>query len=122
MGATHIQCGITNHRTNREPLDAESVLYSYSCLQNRLAMKDETQTHEGALYAGMITSIINDDEASYNGPWYISYQISGDEVEQVSYNADRLPTSTEVNSYVGGVKTEIENEVNEVLFSWGHLT
>ena len=94
-------------------------------------MKDKTQTREGALYAGMITdtlvlffisyitSVINDSEEAYNGPWYISYQINSG---QVSYNADRLPTNTEVNSYVGGVKTEIENEVNEVVFSWGHLT
>ena len=119
MGATHIQCGVTNHRINREPLDAESVLYSYSHLQSELAMKDKTQTREGALYAGMITSVINDSEEAYNGPWYISYQINSG---QVSYNADRLPTNTEVNSYVGGVKTEIENEVNEVVFSWGHLT
>ena len=49
----------------------------------------------------------------------LPYQINSG---QVSYNADRLPTNTEVNSYVGGVKTEIENEVNEVVFSWGHLT
>ncbi len=118
MAATHIQCGVTNHRINREPLDAESVMYSYSYLQSRLAMKNKTQTREGALYAGMITSVINDNNTAYNGPWYVSYQINSD---QVSYHADRLPTKTEMNSYVDSVKVEIENEINDLVFAWGHL-
>ena len=118
MSATHIQCGVTNHRINREPLDAESVLYSYSYLKSKLEMKNDTQTKEGALYAGMITSVINDDIDSHNGPWYVSYQINSG---KVSYNADRLPTNTEVGSYVNDVKIEVENEVYNVAFTWGHL-
>ena len=118
MGATHIQCGITNHRINREPLDAESVIYSYSYLQDKLEMRSRTQTKEGALYAGMITSVINDDESSYNGPWYISYAINN---SIVSYSADRILTNQEIKSYVASVKEEIENEVNETIYTWGVL-
>lgn len=106
--ATHIQCGVVNHRINREPLDADSVVFSYSDL------KDRIDGREGAFYAGMVTAVTNDEDTTYNGPWYVSYQTP------TSYSADRILTKTEVMSYVDDVKQSVEEEVHSVI-SWGHL-
>lgn len=107
MAATKVQCGITNRRINREPLDAESVMYSIDDLNNATQMVDNVHTVSGAVYAGMITSVINDKDDDNNGPWYISYAVSNN---QVSYIKDRILT-----------KTESYNAIKHIAFSWGHL-
>lgn len=107
MGVTHIQCGVTNHRINREPLDAESVMFSYDALRRHVEKQRHSETTEGAFYAGLYTSVISDENDAYNGPYYISYEVSG---EEVSYTAERL-----VNSY------EMDTTVYTVCFDWGHL-
>jgi hypothetical protein len=106
MAATKVQCGVTNQRINREPLDAESVMYSMEQLNKATQMKDKVHTVSGVVYAGMITSIINDKDESNNGPWYISYNISNN---QVSYLKDRILT-----------KSESYNAIESAI-SWGHL-
>ena len=71
MAATQVQCGVTNNRINREPIDSESVVYSYSNLADKLSARS------GFIYGGLITSVINDEEKEKNGPWYISYNKEG---------------------------------------------
>lgn len=107
MGVTHIQCGVTNHRNNRAPLDAESVMFSYTDLLNHVQKEGQAGTKEGAFYAGLFTSVINDEDEDKNGPYFISYDVHNDEV---SYTAERL-----VNSY------EMDTLVDTVCFGWGHL-
>lgn len=116
MSATHIQCGVVNHRINRQPLDAESVLYSYSDILERTHAIKNGVTKKGALYAGMFTSVINDNEEAYNGPYYISYGVD-DETGYLSYFPNRLSSTYELNEAVD----EVEEEVNTVLFGWGTL-
>ena len=60
MAATQVQCGVTNNRINREPIDSESVVYSYSNLADKLSARS------GVIYGGLITSVINDEEKEKN--------------------------------------------------------
>lgn len=92
MAATQVQCGVTNNRINREPLDNETVLYSYADLIERIQPNGAASTKKGFFYGGLITSVINDENASYNGPWYISYEVSG---SQIAYHASRISTKEE---------------------------
>ena len=113
MSATHIQCGIVNHRVNREPLDVDSVL-AYDDLINGITRDIAVgSTKSGALYAGMITAVVEDPESAYsayNGPYYISYSNGN---ESLSYNATRLVLSNDID--------DVEEDVSKTLFGWGVL-
>lgn len=129
MAATVIQYGLTNKRINREPIDAETVLSSYVLLQSYTGINPS----QGQVYDGFITSVLSLDNTytgeshqeipTYKvpaaGPWYIRTSYSGN---NASYTGDRILTNYETKSYVGHVKTAIETEIEEVVFSWGHLT
>jgi hypothetical protein len=115
MAVTHVQCGIQNHRINRVPLDSEAVMYSYSDLLEHVESDGTPSgTRAGAMYAGEFTSVINDENDAYNGPYYISYETNG---SRVSYTANRLASSYELDTAI----EEVEEYVYEVVFEWGHL-
>ncbi len=129
MAATLIQYGLTNKRINREPIDCETVLASYTLLKSYTGQNPS----EGQVYDGLITSVINSESSytsekyqdipDYNvpaaGPWYIRTSYNG---SSSSYTADRVLTNKEVKSYVGHVRDSIESSVSYAIFSWGHLT
>lgn len=114
MSATLIQYGLTNKRINREPIDAESVLTTYSELTSYCG----TAPSNGHLYDGFITSIITSEtkyspehydsipnyKVSYAGPWYIRNSYVGG---KGSYTGDRILTNSEIKSYIGYVVTYI---------------
>ena len=120
MGATKIQYGQTNYRINREPIDAESVITTYSGLVSKTGPADDA---EGALYPGMIVAVTEDQDESKRGPYYISYETTS---EGTAYTKDRIPLRSELDHDVDIVKEELENEiedsVNELMFNWGHLS
>lgn len=114
MSATHIQCGIVHHRVNREPLDADSVLSYEGLIDGITRDTTEGSTKSGALYAGMITAVVEDPKSaysSYNGPYYISYNANGE--ESLSYSAERLALLSDIN--------DVEEDINETIFDWGTL-
>ena len=68
-----VQTGIQYARIHRAPLDSEEVLNTFSELQDKVEQKGNCETKSGSFYAGLYTAVIDDDNASYNGPYYISY-------------------------------------------------
>jgi hypothetical protein len=120
MAATKVLYGQTNYRINREPIDAESVVSTYSDIER----KTGCATHaEGALYPGMIVAVVNDEDESLRGPYYISYESDGH--SPMSYTKERIMMKSDVESYIGDVvidvNDEIEDSIDELLFDWGHL-
>ena len=116
MGATHIQTGVVNHRINREPLDAESVMNSYEDLLSYVESTGNGTTAEGAFYAGHVTAVVNDMQSAYNGLYYISYGFN--EQGHLAYTANRMASSYEVDQDI----IECEETVYNTIFGWGHLT
>lgn len=105
--ATDIQVGTTGHRIYREPMDAETVLYSYDNLRDKITMIDQCNTLNGFIYPGMFAGVVNDTEEIYNGPYYISYNINNNNGEEyISYTSNKLVT---------------EYDVNSIFFDWGTL-
>lgn len=98
MAATKFQYGGTLHRINREPLDDESVLHSYSDLIDRTSPGDkQNRTKVGKFYAGFYTAVVDDENASYNGPYYISYTKTGTAGNTViSYHHNKIVCDEEV--------------------------
>lgn len=119
MGATKVQYGQTNYRINREPIDAESVITTYSGLEAKTGLVEDA---EGALYPGMIVAVTEDQDTSLRGPYYISYEISE---SGMTYVSDKLSTQKEVSSYlneaVSYINENIEESINELMFNWGVL-
>ena len=113
MGATHIQCGVVNHRINREPLDSETVNTTYEAMYDHIRGNGEGGTYTGSFYAGLITSVTGDQDASLNGPYYISYKDSS----KSSYVASKLITEPELEEAV----EEAVSEVSGITSYWGHL-
>ena len=93
-GANTQQYGIKNWRIYREPIDGETVISYYTDITDRLITNDAGDgTTLGTFYGGLITSVINDENTAYNGPWYISYNITDN---RVSYSAERIPLRSEI--------------------------
>lgn len=92
MPAIQTQYGLSNWRINREPIDAETVHLAYSDMQNKL-VPNSTGIIPGAFYGGLITSVTNDNNNAYNGPWYISVN----KQNRVSYLAERIPVRSEID-------------------------
>lgn len=106
--ATHVQNGTVQHRIYRDPIDGESVLSTYSDLQDRLEPVGHSNTKKGRLYSGFITSVVNDEDSTKNGPYYISYEKSGNPGDiYISYTAHKIVT---------------EDDISYTLFEWGVLT
>ena len=108
MAATQVQCGVTNNRINREPIDSESVVYSYSNLADKLSARS------GFIYGGLITSVINDEEKEKNGPWYISY--NKDVLN--SYTADRIVLQSENNTTIYAMLDKSKYTKPEISFDF----
>ena len=94
-GANTQQYGIKNWRIYREPIDGEAVHLSYQEIKDKLITNENGDgTTLGTFYGGLITSVTSDSNDTYNGPWYISYDIIDN---RVSYSADRIPVRSEVD-------------------------
>lgn len=80
-------------------------------------------TKEGSFYAGLITSVVNDENESYNGPYYISYEtaITDKGETAISYTADRVPLQAEVTKQMKQMDKDLRHDIYESAFSWGHL-
>lgn len=100
--ATKIQSGVTQKRINREPLDIEETWLTWSDLEPRLG-----PGLVGTLYDGMVISITDDPDDTYNGPWIIRWQNPDDfpdaepRVEKNTYFAIRLWDEEEVRYFCG---------------------
>ena len=92
-GASTQQYGIKNWRIYREPIDGELVHLSYQEIKDKLITNEAGDgTTLGTFYGGLITSVTSDPNNAYNGPWYISYNITN---SRVSYSAERIPLKSE---------------------------
>ena len=102
-----VQTGIQYARIHRAPLDSEEVLNTFSELQDKVEQNGNCETKSGSFYAGLYTAVIEDDNASYNGPYYIAY-IKRGEIgnERISYTYDKIVR---------------ESDLEENIFSWGRI-
>lgn len=100
MAAQEILSGVQIHRNGRYPYDYEQVHNSYTDLLDKLESDGEHGTKKGTLYAGLVTSVVDDENSIYNGPWYISYQ---KDENKISYHAARIPLMTDITSYIGDI-------------------
>ena len=100
MAAQEILSGVQIHRNGRYPYDYEQVHNSYTDLLDKLESDGEHGTKKGTLYAGLVTSVVDDENSTYNGPWYISYQ---KDENKISYHAARIPLMTDITSYIGDI-------------------
>lgn len=98
--ATLVQSGVKYKRINREPLDAESVFMTYSELERRLGPEAI-----GTLYDGMILSVTDDEDDSYNCAWLIRWQKPEEGVPENTYYATKIVDEDFVRDLIG----------------WGHL-
>ena len=96
-----VQTGVQYVRIHRAPLD------NFSELQDKVEQKGNCETKSGSFYAGLYTAVIDDDNASYNGPYYISYtKTGGIGTERISYTYDKIVR---------------ESDLEENIFSWGRI-
>ena len=106
-GASTQQYGIKNWRINREPIDGEFVHLTYQEIKDRLITnEDGNGTTLGAFYGGLITSVTSDPNNAYNGPWYISYNITNN---RVSYSAERIPLANDIAKIEKKFQTSYNN-------------
>ena len=93
-------------------------MFSYSDLIEHIAWDPKYGTREGAFYPGLYTAVTNDENEAYNGPYYISYEVTEDgENTRIEYSATKLATFDEIEKQRG----EVEEEVFDMAFGWGHL-
>ena len=78
MAVQEVLTGIQIHRNGRYPYDYEQVHNSYSDVLEKLESDGNQGTKKGTFYAGMFTAVVDDENPSYNGPYYISYQKTGE--------------------------------------------
>ena len=106
-GPQRVQTGIQYARIHRAPLDCEEVLNTFSDLQDKVEQKGKCETKTGSFYAGLYTAVIDDDNDSYNGPYYISYIKTGSiGAERIAYTYDKIVR---------------ESDLEENIFSWGRI-
>ena len=76
-------------------------------MKNKVEQKGNCETKSGSFYAGLYTAVIDDNNASYNGPYYISYtKTGGIGAEIISYTYDKIVR---------------ESDLEENIFSWGRI-
>ena len=116
-GANTQQYGIKNWRIYREPIDGEAVHNSYSDVLENIESDGNQGTKKGAFYAGMYTAVVDDKNSSYNGPYYISYQKTGNSDNiKITYQATRIPLANEIAEIEKNWQTYYNN-----LFTWGRI-
>ena len=97
---THVMTGIMHQRIYRGPLDGDTVVNSYQDLVDHITPNGKGGTISGKAFAGAIISVVDDVNAAYNAPYYISYTKSGVPGNiTISYQAERILTEGEINSY-----------------------
>ena len=97
MAAQEVLTGIQIHRNGRYPYDYEQVQNSYSDVLKNIESDGEHGTKKGTFYAGMYTAVVDDENSSYNGPYYISYQKTGNADNlKITYQATRIPLANEI--------------------------
>lgn len=102
-----VQTGVQYVRIHRAPLDNEEVLNTFSELQDKVEQKGNSETKSGNFYAGLYTAVIDDENVSYNGPYYISYVKTGSPGSvKISYTYDKILR---------------ESDLEENIFSWGRI-
>ena len=103
MAAKEVLTGIQIHRNGRYPYDYEQVFGSYSDVLENIESDGNQGTKKGTFYAGLYTAVVDDENSSYNGPYYISYQKTGSPGNiKITYQANRIPLANEI--------TEIEKD------------
>lgn len=91
--------GLQYKRLNRQPLDSEFVMNSYTDLLDHVEQKDYSETKKGSFYAGLVTSVVDDKDESKNGPYYISYVKTGpEEMQKISYQFDKIIRESDLES------------------------
>ena len=91
MAAQEVLTGIQIHRNGRYPYDYEQVHSSYSDVLENIESDGNQGTKKGTFYAGMYTAVVDDENPSYNGPYYISYQKTGNPGNiKITYQATRI--------------------------------
>ena len=97
MAAQEVLTGIQIHRNGRYPYDYEQVHSSYSDVLENIESDGNQGTKKGTFYAGMYTAVVDDENPSYNGPYYISYQKTGNPGNiKITYQATRIPLANEI--------------------------
>ena len=97
MAAQEVLTGIQIHRNGRYPYDYEQVHNSYSDVLENIESDGNQGTKKGTFYAGMYTAVVDDENPSYNGPYYISYQKTGNPGNiKITYQATRIPLANEI--------------------------
>lgn len=112
-----VQFGVQYARIHRAPLDSEEVLNTFSDLQDKVEQKGNCDTKSGNFYAGLYTAVVNDSNASYNGPYYISYVKTGSgSTAQISYVYDKIIRESDLAKLTSSMSLEEENVVG-----WGRI-
>lgn len=107
MAAQEVLTGIQIHRNGRYPYDYEQVFSTYSDVLENIESDGFQGTKKGTFYAGLYTAVVDDNDSSYNGPYYISYQKTGTQGNmKITYHATRIP---------------LADEIEESIFSWGRI-
>ena len=102
-----VQTGVQYVRIHRAPLDSEEVLNTFSELKNKIEQKGNSDTKSGNFYAGLYTAVVDDDNDSYNGPYYISYTKTGEiGNERITYTYDKIIR---------------ESDLEKNMFEWGRI-
>ena len=110
MAAQEILSGVQYHRINRQPLDYESVVNTYSDIEQNILSDGHNSTYLGQFYAGMYTAVVDDSDKTKNGPYYISYVKTGTpDNTHISYEATRIPLATEISYLTGYWETSYNN-------------
>lgn len=108
MAAKEILSGIQIHRNGRYPYDYEQVLNSYSDLFENIKSDGNQGTKKGTFYAGMFTSVVDDENSSYNGPYYISYQKTGTPGNiKITYHATRIPLADDIEKIYSYINEKV---------------
>ena len=91
MAAQEVLTGIQIHRNGRYPYDYEQVHSSYSDVLEKIESDGYQGTKKGTFYAGLYTAVVDDENSSYNGPYYISYQKTEEsDNTKITYHANRI--------------------------------
>ena len=91
MAAQGVLTGIQIHRNGRYPYDYEQVHSSYSDVLEKIESDGYQGTKKGTFYAGLYTAVVDDENSSYNGPYYISYQKTEEsDKTKITYHANRI--------------------------------
>lgn len=119
MAVQEVLTGIQIHRNGRYPYDYEQVHNSYSDVLEKLESDGNQGTKKGTFYAGMFTAVVDDENPSYNGPYYISYQKTGEPGNiKITYKATRIQLAGDTVEGGSGGGQQTYNNNNDNLYSY----